>query len=153
MKKLPKPKHHHETDFRFEVFSGCRVYIIFTDDIIASVEYIRQRDDFHTNTPRDRNADGLTINVNNGNSYVILENEAPAAGTIAHEAWHVVYAVFKYMGVKLSDDEAVAYHLGYVVQKIVDFKIKLDRRANGNNRRRSKATNARRDRRSRTSTK
>ena len=152
MKQLKKPKHHHETDFRFEVFSGYRVYIIFTDDITASVEYIKARDDFHSMNPKDRNADGLTVNVNNGNSYVILENKAPTSGTVAHEAWHVVYAMFKYMGVKLTD-ETVAYHLGYAVQQIVDFKIKLDRRADGNNRRRSKAPNARRNRRSRTAAK
>jgi hypothetical protein len=148
---MKMPKNHHETGFSFDVFSDYQVHIIFTDDINQSVAYIMARDGFNTDVPPNKLTDGLAVSVNNGHSYVLLMNAAPVAGTIAHEAWHVIRAMFKHMGVEF-DDEAVAYHLGYTVQRIVDFKVKLDRRKHGNGRRRSAAANARRNRRSRITT-
>lgn len=38
-------------------------------------------------------------------------------GTIAHEAYHAVCHLMKYTGVDL-ENEVVAYHLGYLVNKI-----------------------------------
>jgi len=48
-------------------------------------------------------------------------------GVIAHEAYHGITALFKYIGVDEYDEEIVAYHLGYLIDKIVKFKKKYGR--------------------------
>lgn len=64
-------------------------------------------------------------------SVIIIQPDANA-GTVAHEAWHCVRRMLLHMGADL-DNEVVAYHLGYLVNKITDFKKKVtyQRRKNG----------------------
>jgi hypothetical protein len=46
-----------------------------------------------------------------------------SAGTIAHEAWHSIHRMLVHLGAGL-DNETVAYHLGYLVDGITQFKNK-----------------------------
>jgi hypothetical protein len=46
-------------------------------------------------------------------------------GTIAHEAWHVIYHMFDWIGVKDFDNEFTAYHVGYLVEQIHKFQIEV----------------------------
>ena len=52
-------------------------------------------------------------------SFVFLPYSA-SVGSIAHESWHVVRRMMEHAGVEL-DNEAVAYHLGFLVNKIFRF--------------------------------
>lgn len=52
-------------------------------------------------------------------SFIFLRPNANA-GTIAHEAYHVARRILKYMGCEV-DNESVAYHLGFIVNKITKF--------------------------------
>ena len=40
--------------------------------------------------------------------------------TVAHESWHAIKAIFKFVDIDL-DHESVAYHLGYLTQKVYSF--------------------------------
>lgn len=55
--------------------------------------------------------------ANEPTSYVFLPIKGLSAGTIAHEAWHVIHRMLKFCGAEI-DNETVAYHLGYLVDKI-----------------------------------
>jgi hypothetical protein len=54
-----------------------------------------------------------------GVGWLVLEPDADAA-IVAHEANHAVRAIFRYVGAR-ADDEAFAYHLGYLVGRIHKF--------------------------------
>lgn len=43
----------------------------------------------------------------------------PSAGIVAHESWHAIYLMLTDAGAAL-DNEIVAYHLGHLVDKIMD---------------------------------
>ena len=63
--------------------------------------------------------DGIAIHCKDeGRSFVFLKHNA-SAGNVAHESWHVVRRMMNWLGVDL-DNEAVAYHLGYLVNRIVE---------------------------------
>jgi hypothetical protein len=44
----------------------------------------------------------------------------PDMGMIAHECWHCVRRLLRYIGAEL-DNEVVAYHLGYAVNVVYEF--------------------------------
>jgi len=46
-------------------------------------------------------------------------------GIIAHEAWHAVFSMFEWAGAEL-DNEMVAYHLSYLVDRIASFKSHIE---------------------------
>jgi hypothetical protein len=51
---------------------------------------------------------------------IIFLTPSVSVGTIAHEAWHAVEAMMKFTGAEI-ESEMVAYHLGYLVDKIFKF--------------------------------
>ncbi len=61
------------------------------------------------------------IDKNSGLVYLLLNFDA-GAGTVAHEAWHVVHHMMTRVGAEL-DNEVVAYHLAYLVRSITGFQI------------------------------
>lgn len=63
--------------------------------------------------------DGITVDTHEM-TFIFLKPRV-SVGTIAHEAWHGVHNMLKTVGVDL-DSETVAYHLGYLVNKIMKFK-------------------------------
>ena len=135
------PENHNETFFTFDVFGSYKIGIIFTDDVRKSVDYLSDRDYF--NTPSSQVSQDTTachIDVN-GRGYLLFGDDA-SVGTIAHECWHAVYAAMKFFGAEV-EDEVVAYHLGYAVNKVVDFKsflMEKERRKNDRRRKRQEAS-------------
>jgi hypothetical protein len=67
----------------------------------------------------EENTHGLAVHTDNAFSYIFLPYDT-SAGDIAHEAWHVIRHMMEYLSIEL-DNEAVAYHLGYMVNKIFRF--------------------------------
>ena len=113
----------YATWIKFEVFSNYPVRLILTDNLAKSAT------DREVPTP-DVDADAFCFHTNKGQSYIFLPHDAPE-GTVAHEAWHIVHMVLDYVGAK-DENEVVAYHLGYLVNKIYEFKkaVKSSRRKN-----------------------
>jgi hypothetical protein len=110
----------YETVIRFSAFSSYRVHAIFTDDIFESCQgrYI-------TDSQEDEGTDALTLTAaESGDTHMFLQRGA-SAGVVAHESWHAIYAMFKWAGVKKFDNEVVAYHLGHLVDRVIDFQLKV----------------------------
>lgn len=97
----------------FPVFSGFTVVVERASDIEIAISQYPQM--AHMAKDND-DADAVTLFDGAHTCYIFLK---PAAdpGAIAHEAWHAVLRMLTTMGVE-GDNEVVAYHLGYLVNKI-----------------------------------
>ena len=100
--------------------------IVVTDRV---VDYARHRG-WSGSDGREVTTAGLTLLFPDELLTVIIIQPDANAGTIAHECWHCVRQMLLHMGATL-DNEVVAYHLGYVVNRVTDFKnAKKKRRKN-----------------------
>jgi hypothetical protein len=101
--------------FHFPALGHYVVHVEITSDIAKSLlKYPRTR-----KVEMDETTNGLAVHTNEGFSYIFLPYNA-SVGNIAHEAWHVVRQMMEYLGIKI-DNEAVAYHLGYLTNRVWDF--------------------------------
>lgn len=109
----------YRKNIQFEAMSGYVVHIIFSDDIVASCTKrygsCKSRDTAMAFV-RNSTVDGRTQMF-----FPMNANE----GTIAHEAWHVIFSMFDWCGVREFDNEFTAYHLGYLVERIHKFKTEV----------------------------
>jgi hypothetical protein len=121
---LLKPQNHRETKVVFNVLSKYTVYIVFTHDIPASANYLSIRDKFNSlNDDRMTHCFGCHLNpYERGDAYLLFTPEITVGG-IAHECWHAVHAMFDWAGMEL-ENETVAYHLGYLVNAVINFHAK-----------------------------
>lgn len=104
----------------FPVF-GYTLNVVLTNCIDISRNKINNK----VGVPESRFDDcsGLhSYNKNDSEGFVFITASSPA-GTIAHESSHAIYRMFTFYGVGF-DDEAFAYHLGFVVDKVTAFMIK-----------------------------
>ena len=101
----------------FPVFVNYSVHVEVTDDIKRSMQKYEQT----KNVPFGDDTLAITVHVeDNGLSFMFLPYGGPV-GIIAHESWHVIKRMMDYLGVEL-DSETVAYHLGYLVEKVFNFR-------------------------------
>lgn len=94
----------------FEAF-GHKVSIMFCDDVKKAIA------EQHPEAPKQDDAEALSYFYTTKAESELYFHFDVAAGTVAHEAFHAVWNLFEYHGVK-SDDENIAYHLGYLVNEI-----------------------------------
>lgn len=102
---------------RFPVFMNYRIVVIVTNDKDRTYKKIIKG----TNLPPESDFDALHVWVGSrATSYLIFQPDANP-GTISHECWHAVrYVLVDFMGAKV-DNEIVAYHLGYLVNRVYPF--------------------------------
>lgn len=105
------------TLIEFPVFCGYIVHVEVTSDFKKSFSKYKSTREVNLDANDTR---AMAVHVNDiSMSYVFLPPNA-SVGEIAHESWHVIRRMMEYMGVDDSN-EAVAYHLGYLTQKIFNF--------------------------------
>jgi hypothetical protein len=67
---------------------------------------------------------GVSVHVKGeGLSYIFVPHTC-GVGTVVHEAFHCIEAMLKDRDIPVAD-EMVAYHLGYLVQAISDFRWEM----------------------------
>lgn len=110
----------YRKNLQFDAMSGYVAHIIFSDDIVKSC-----RARYGSCNSRDSAIAFVRHSVIDGRTHMFFPMDADP-GTIAHEAWHVVYHMFDWVGVKDFDNEFTAYHLGYLVEQIHKFKTEVD---------------------------
>jgi hypothetical protein len=110
-------------DYRFRVdfpVFGYAVFVVFSDDMEKSVKLRYNRMEAG---PSYQAMHCRELGV--PYSHLFFKIGDCPSGTIAHESWHVVrYLLADFCGCNL-DNETVAYHLGYLVDRIVEFKNNL----------------------------
>src|SRR5271157_5088943 len=100
--KVRKTVHgDYRKDVVFEAFARYRVHVVFTADLKASC--IKR----YGHCDIDDSTDAFCRHAIDGRSHMFLPMST-IEGTIAHEAWHVIYHMFNYVGVKDFDNEMTA---------------------------------------------
>jgi hypothetical protein len=102
---------------RFPVFSNYPVRVVFCDDIIKEAKRLKLA--LPSGEAQDEEA---YTAIAQGGCMCVFGND-PDAQTIAHEAYHAIVALLKFSGAN-SEEELVAYHLGYLVSRITKWKEK-----------------------------
>jgi hypothetical protein len=107
--------HTNFFDVGFEVF-GHKVSIMFCDDVK------REMIALHPEVGQIDDAEALCYMYKRAAMAEIFVKFNAKIGSISHEAFHAIWHLFEYHGMK-KDDEGMAYHLGYLVEEIVGAQI------------------------------
>ena len=120
MRRLFRTRKQDKTkSIRFPVFANYEIKIVFTHDFEKSFK----RFEYLKNEKPDKDVDGITCQViGEGLTYIFIKYGSDT-GTMAHEAYHAVCNLLRDRNAELSD-EVVAYHLGYLVNKIEELALK-----------------------------
>lgn len=103
------------TIIEFPVFCNYLVHVEVAKDLFKAMQqYPATR-----NVPLE-DTQAITVHKDDDSHSFIFFRPNVDAGTIAHECYHVARRILKYMGCEV-DNEAVAYHLGYLVNKVTRF--------------------------------
>lgn len=117
---MKKTRHgDYERIIKFPVWSSYCVHVIFTGSITGSLKSRGRK--FNA-----ASTDALHWNRGDGHSFLLFQIGNAPSGTIAHECWHAIRTMLiDYCGVEIMEDEVTAYHLGYLVQQVTNFRDEL----------------------------
>lgn len=101
----------------FPVFAGYIIHVEITSDFNKTGKKYKLTKGIKFRA----DSEGATIFDDNSNITFVFIKPNVSDGSIVHEAWHALRRMFKFVGVEL-EDEVVAYHLGYIVDKINRFR-------------------------------
>ena len=105
------------TTIEFPVFGDYFIHVeIFSDLQKTLLKYPQTQ-----SIEDEEGTDALTVHPRNEPVSFIFLKYNSSAGTIAHESWHAIRRMMQYFGVDI-ESETVAYHLGYLVNRITQFK-------------------------------
>lgn len=118
MRKPTLTKHgDYERTVIFPVWSSYTMHIIFTKDIGES-RRARYGDPGETTDAR-----ALHSSAKGGHSHLFFRIGDATSGVIAHECWHAIRCMLvDFGGVTVMENEVTAYHLGYLVDQVIQFK-------------------------------
>ena len=112
-----------EIKIDFPVFNYS-IYVVYTSDIARS----RKARSVFIGAPDEElgsYVDGLhSFSPIDPDSFVFF-TPSTSIGVITHEAFHALWRMFKWVGAKL-ENETFAYHLSYLVDKILEQKKQWD---------------------------
>lgn len=103
---------------RFPVFANYDVTVIFTDNIRA----VARR---HNGRVSKNTAACFITKRSAPLSGWLVFSRLPNPDEIAHESWHCIFHLLKTVGAEI-EDEVAAYHLGYLVGKIHQWRNEID---------------------------
>jgi hypothetical protein len=117
---MVKIKGDRTKTFVFPVFHNWKIKVVACEDINAALLRCKYTKDM----PEPDSTAALTVHVNDeGLSYIFIPHNV-SLGTTAHEVYHAVENMLKNHDVE-PRGEIVAYHLGYLVQQISDWRWDL----------------------------
>ena len=104
----------YEKIVEFPVWAKHKVHVIFTKCITDSKKArYKKLEDLE-------NARAIHIISDDGHSHLIFHIDLTDEGVIAHESWHCIRAMLYEYDAEL-DNETVAYHLQYLVERVHKF--------------------------------
>src|SRR5271157_3190142 len=121
MKKFKRTKYgDYERRVFFPIFSDYELHVVFTQNIVES------RKARYGCSGASGDAGAMHSMAAGGHAHLFFKIGNSPSGIIAHECWHAIYGLMKeWAGVDHFDNETIAYHLGYLVQKVNDFRNDL----------------------------
>lgn len=119
--KQQLPFREHVYAITIPNISGYRIHFVFSNDIHKS--WLKR---FNT---KDREyldqAAALHSATDGGHSWLFFK-ENVGVSSFVHECWHAVYALLKWAGIAIDNNELIAYTLGYVVSRGQTFQTLND---------------------------
>lgn len=110
----------YERKVTFDAWNSYDVFIVFTESIAQS------RTKRYGSAGGSDGAKALHVSAEGGRSHLFFKIGNAPSGVIAHECWHAIRRMMvEWAGVEDLDNETVAYHLGWLVGKVVDFRNDL----------------------------
>jgi hypothetical protein len=117
---MKKTRHgDHEIRLRFPVFKNYSIWIIFTDDMVKS-----RMSRYSTAGAAGEEGTMAFVSSCSLGCHIFLKTKAEA-GIIAHEAYHTTMRLLNWAEAKDFDEEVIAYHLTYIVDRAVDLQAKI----------------------------
>ena len=115
-------EHHYSVDFPVYKY---RMFFIYTNDLKRSREALSHKVGVYK---YDYETTGALHSSNDKvpDSFVIFTTDV-TVGVIAHEVFHAIWQMFSYYDIEL-DNENVAYHLNYILDLVIEFKNKIDKK-------------------------
>jgi hypothetical protein len=128
---MKKTKHgDYQVKIHFSVLSGYDIYIVITEDLEKST---KSRYPYSSHSLMG--TDAITYRAESGDGHIFMQLKTLykpyyCAGILAHEAWHAVRDMLRYIGIGglreiesevPLENEIVAYHLGYTVERATKF--------------------------------
>ncbi len=112
-----------ETTIYLPIFN-YHIDVVYTDNISESREarnhLIGAQDEV-----LHRYVDGLhSYNKQEPKGFIFF-TEKSSVGVIAHEVFHAIWRMFKYIGAK-HENEVFAYHLSWILDRVLEFKKETD---------------------------
>jgi hypothetical protein len=105
------------TTVEFPVFSDIIVHVELTNDFDKTLSKYPCIEHM---TGNNEDCEAMTVYGHSGCVIFMFLKPNVSVGTIAHESWHAIRAMFESIGVEI-ENETVAYHLGYLVNKVFRF--------------------------------
>jgi len=104
-----------------------RVYVYFVNDLLGAVKIVNDKEKLGMEKRRmEEIADGGGFHIyhrTRARSYVFLLVNSDS-NQITHESYHVISNIFRWIEAQ-HEEELFAYHLGYLVQMIVQDQKKM----------------------------
>lgn len=123
VKRHAKKPFFQELVIYFPVFSNYKVTVLLCEQPIVAGRYVADRDYLSEPPTSVSESDAFTKTSDYGYATIHLRPNSPI-GDIAHESYHAISGLMRWLGAK-HEDEVIAYHLGYLVDKIVEFKARV----------------------------
>ena len=106
---VPLPFREKVFTIRIPNIAGYRIHFIFSNDIVKSASKRYDTDEKHL-----AGASAFHHGTEGGHSWLFFKEDAGCSVTV-HECWHAVYAMLKWAGIEIDNNELIAYTMGYVV--------------------------------------
>ncbi len=115
-----------ELNIELPIFN-YQIDVVYTDNISES----RQARNYLIGAP-DSELSKLVDGLHSYNELtprgVIFFTKETTIGVIAHEIFHAIWRMFKYIGAK-NENEVFAYHLSWILDRVLEFKKEKDNKA------------------------
>lgn len=106
--------------WHFPVFNNYEIKVVSSNDVKRAVKKFE-----HTRSVSDEDVeDTLALHFwvkDEDISYVFIPHKVKISAVV-HECYHAIRRMLNVFGVDVDDNEIVAYHLGYLVQQISDWR-------------------------------
>lgn len=123
MKPDSKPFVEHAYVFAIPNVGGYKIHFVFTTSVQKS--WLKRFTTDASGIEMLQEAGGLHTTSGGGHSFIILPADVEVMPMV-HECWHAVYALLKWAGIPLDNNELIAYTLGWVVSSGQKAQIRND---------------------------
>ena len=115
-----KNKKDRVKSWHFPVFHNYEIKVVSSSNIKKAVKKFEHTKNISAEDLEDSHALHFWVK-DEDMSYIFLPHKTTISATV-HEAYHAIRRMLNVFGVDVDDNEIVAYHLGYMVQEISDWR-------------------------------